>query len=243
MARRRCVCLSNNNTIESNKKDTDLWKCRRCGEEFEVEQGYRPVICHNLSCQNKKQFEALSGPYTYFDGKKFVPGRLGEELKGEFNFVTMEDSEEIYVYEDGVYRPRGESVIRETARAKLTNQLAREHYVNETVNHIKETTYVPREKFDETTHLLAVENGLLDVKNGVLRDFDPDKLLTSKLPVKYDPDADCPKIKEFLKETVKPEDMPVLQEFVGYCLLKDYTFHKALMLTGGGSNGKSTSLT
>ncbi|RLJ02728.1 MAG: hypothetical protein DRP11_02670, partial [Candidatus Aenigmatarchaeota archaeon] len=35
-------------------------------------------------------------------------------------------------------------------------------------------------------------------------------------------------------------DRKILLEFVGYCLYRQYHIHKALMLVGGGSNGKST---
>jgi putative DNA primase/helicase len=63
------------------------------------------------------------------------------------------------------------------------------------------------------------------------------------LPVRYDPNADCPKFKTFLAEVVpSPEDVKVLQEFFGYCLLRNCKFEKALMLVGSGANGKSTFL-
>lgn len=63
----------------------------------------------------------------------------------------------------------------------------------------------------------------------------------NKLPASYDPNADCPEIKKFHREiTNSEEDITVLEEAVAYCLYRAYFIAKALMLVGGGSNGKST---
>ncbi|MBS3778322.1 MAG: hypothetical protein KGY50_03400, partial [Candidatus Thermoplasmatota archaeon] len=59
-------------------------------------------------------------------------------------------------------------------------------------------------------------------------------------PVKYDPEADCPKIKQFLREVIDEKSIPCIQEFIGYCLYRDIPLHKAFMFLGGGKNGKST---
>jgi P4 family phage/plasmid primase-like protien len=65
----------------------------------------------------------------------------------------------------------------------------------------------------------------------------------NKLPVKYDPAADCPHIKNFLLEiAASEEDVKILLEVIGFCLYREYFIAKALMLVGGGSNGKSTFL-
>ncbi|MEW6069546.1 MAG: phage/plasmid primase, P4 family, partial [Candidatus Thermoplasmatota archaeon] len=65
---------------------------------------------------------------------------------------------------------------------------------------------------------------------------------TVKLPIKYKPEADCPKIKKFLSEILAEDDIPIIQELFGYALLKDYHIQKAFMFVGEGANGKSTLL-
>ena len=42
----------------------------------------------------------------------------------------------------------------------------------------------------------------------------------------------------FLNQVANPEDIPLLQEWFGYCFLPDYRFHKALWIHGEGRNGK-----
>jgi len=91
--------------------------------------------------------------------------------------------------------------------------------------------------------LIVVANGVLNVKTGQLEPFNPDYFVFNALPVGYDPNADCPKFKTFLGEVIpSPENIKVLQEFVGYCLTRNCKFEKAMMLVGEGANGKSTFL-
>nr|MDO8082851.1 phage/plasmid primase, P4 family [Candidatus Freyarchaeota archaeon] len=52
--------------------------------------------------------------------------------------------------------------------------------------------------------------------------------------------TDCPNIKQFLSEVVRAEDLPELQKFVGYCLMDNCRYQKALMLHGPMASGKST---
>lgn len=64
----------------------------------------------------------------------------------------------------------------------------------------------------------------------------------NKLPVKYDPDAKCPLIDEFLQDVLtEQDDRKVFYELGGFCLLKDYRFEKAFMFIGEGRNGKRKS--
>ena len=62
----------------------------------------------------------------------------------------------------------------------------------------------------------------------------------NRLTVAYNPDAPTPKKwLQFLSELLQPEDIPTLQEFLGYCLLPTTKGQKMLMLIGKGGEGKS----
>ena len=62
----------------------------------------------------------------------------------------------------------------------------------------------------------------------------------NRLTVSYNPDAPTPKRwLQFLSELLQPEDIPTLQEFLGYCLLPTPKGQKMLMLIGKGGEGKS----
>jgi len=225
-------------------ENLDKWKCLRCDEEFEHSGGVRPTVCPNPNCGRKGAFEALTGPFRFFEAGKFVPRLLGDGIMKNIHFATMEDTDEIYAFNGKVYVPNGEVSIKREAQNRL-GKLVRTNMVNETIDYIRRATFTPRERFDNNNphQVVAVENGLLEVKTQKLHDHTPDKLVTIYLPVRYDTNADCQNIKKFLTEIMDKKSVLVVTEFVGYCLLRSYQLHKALMLVGDGSNGKSTFLT
>lgn len=61
-----------------------------------------------------------------------------------------------------------------------------------------------------------------------------------RLAVAYHPDAPKPeRWLHFLSELLEPEDIPTLQEYLGYCLIPSTKGQKMMMLIGKGGEGKS----
>lgn len=80
-------------------------------------------------------------------------------------------------------------------------------------------------------------NGTLFL-NGQFRPYK--EYCTNRLPVRYNPDAPKPvHWLAFLSQLLYPEDVPTLQEFMGYCLIPSTKGQKMLFLTGKGGEGKS----
>ncbi len=66
------------------------------------------------------------------------------------------------------------------------------------------------------------------------------EICLNRLPVSYDPTAPMPfRWLLFLERLLYPEDIPTLQEYLGYCLLPTTRAQKMLMLIGQGGEGKS----
>ena len=62
----------------------------------------------------------------------------------------------------------------------------------------------------------------------------------NRLPVKYDPKAPAPVTwLRFVNELLYPEDIPTLQEYMGYCLIPSTKGQKMLLIRGKGGEGKS----
>ena len=62
----------------------------------------------------------------------------------------------------------------------------------------------------------------------------------NRLPVAYCPDAATPtRWLHFLDQLLYPEDIPTLQEYMGYCLIPTTKAQKMLFLIGKGGEGKS----
>lgn len=204
--------------------------CVGCGKE------YSKHFLENLEKVDDIEIDITQ----FFEGKDLKPELLGNHLLRISKFLTLKDNEEIYVYKNGIYENSGEVSINEYCKKNIPE--ITEHEVREVIFHIKSLTYRDREVLNSEKGLIWVKNGIIDVMNGNLMEFTPEMISTMKLPVMYDKDADCHKFKKFLSEVLLEGDIPVIQEWGGFCLLNDYRFHKALMLIGSGSNGKSTYL-
>jgi len=170
---------------------------------------------------------------------------LAQDVLQKIKIVTLRDTQDMYFYDEneGIWRPNAETKIHEIVKEFLGEYL-KTHYLNETLTAVKALTYIDRKTFESAPiHLIPVANGVLNLKTKELLPFSEEYFFTFKLPVEYKPGVDCPEIKKFLKEiTSHEDDAELLVEFAAYCLWRDYPIHKAFMLVGDGSNGKSTFL-
>ena len=177
----------------------------------------------------------------YLEEKRFIPKWLADEIMSIETFITLIDTKEIYVFQDGYYQRHGEQLIESLCEKNLGKEY-RKHRASEVVEYIRASTYTERE--NAPVNLIALKNGVYDLETDELRLHDRKHQFFSIIPVDYDPEAECPKIKKFLTEiTASQEDVQILEEVIGYCLFRDYRFHKVLILVGSGANGKSTFLT
>jgi P4 family phage/plasmid primase-like protien len=160
------------------------------------------------------------------------------DINSQFLFKTAIDIEEIYVYNNGIYEP-GEHKIKEYLE-RLHKQKATSHYVSEVLDHIRRSSYTNRSDFNKADAVIPVINGLLNLSTLTLEPFTPDRIFTYKLNVEYKPEAKCPQWEAFIKDVVDPEDLPALQEYLGYLLVPSMPMHKLMWFYGSGRNGKGT---
>lgn len=87
--------------------------------------------------------------------------------------------------------------------------------------------------------VLAVANGTLDLPSRQLSEEKQFSL--HRFPVAYDPAAPAPcYFQSFISSLLAPEDIPTLQEYLGYCLIPTTKAQKMMILVGRGGEGKST---
>ena len=94
------------------------------------------------------------------------------------------------------------------------------------------------EDFPPEPDRIHLSNGTLFL-DGTFVEGKP-KIVRNRFPVAYNPNAPKPVLwLQFLDGLLYPEDIPTLQEFLGYCLLPTTKGQKMLMLIGKGGEGKS----
>lgn len=182
--------------------------------------------------------EAFAKP-VFFKGTKFLFNQFAVFLKNNHHIIRLNG--QLHMYKDGIYVDGQEELenamihhLPELNRAKRTEVLS---YLNIL---IRDNTKAA------SANVIAFRNGLYNIKTGEFIDFTPDVVITNKIPWDYNPYAECSAIDEMLNNVAcgDIETKDLLEEIIGTCMYRSNTLAggKAFILTGQGSNGKSTYL-
>jgi putative DNA primase/helicase len=95
--------------------------------------------------------------------------------------------------------------------------------------------------WDVAPYLLAVENGVIDLRTAELRAGKPEDLLIRHVPHQYDPDAKCPRWDRFLDEVFAGDTELIehVHKAAGYSLTGSREEQVWWGLYGSGANGKT----
>lgn len=93
---------------------------------------------------------------------------------------------------------------------------------------------------EELSKYIVVNGGMVDWHAKEFLPWNPDYHTTVAFNVDYDKYATCPNFEQYLQDWLPDERVRmVIQEYLGYCLIPNTNFRKALFLYGKGRNGKS----
>lgn len=209
-----------------------------------VDKNHITELCDTVDSNYKKILDFEVNKQSPDSSEDEQEERIEDTLMQMFHFKTMNDTREIYYYDEsrGSYVSGGEIIIESQAEL-MTNGTVSTSTVNEAMNHIRRRTYTNRTDFHSSEpDILNLQNGLLNIGTLELKDHSSDQLSLVQLPVKYDREAKCPNILRFLGQVLHPQDVFTAMQIIGYCLYKTAEYEKAIMLVGSGSNGKSVFL-
>jgi putative DNA primase/helicase len=176
---------------------------------------------------------------TVADGRSlnFNARQLADELTAETPFA--QGGAGLYVYEDGTYKAGAKRNIERRIAVKLGDDW-KSRRAAEAVAYISATA--PELWDAPRLDHINLRNGLLDLGDSSLESHTPDFLSPLRIPVTYDPAAECPAIDKFLGEILDPELRELVYELAGYLVTADNSLQVAVMLLGTGANGKSSLL-
>ena len=127
-------------------------------------------------------------------------------LMTKYHFITIEETEEIYYYKDGVYVPGGEKLIAKETEEMFHFDL-RNNHLSEIKGHISRLTYVKHEELDADINIINLKNGLYDIDNDRLLKHTPAYYSINQKPIVYNKDAKPKRFIKFLQEVLYPKDI------------------------------------
>ena len=175
---------------------------------------------------------------TFFSDKgKFEFDKFAHWLVDTYSIVKIDGR--LHIYQDGVYVP-DESII-ESAMIGEIRKLS-DAQRKEVLKYLNILVLQNTKRSD--ARYIAFNNGIYDVYTSELLDFDPNFVITNKIPFDYNPNAESEVVNKTLNKLAcnDPEVRALLEEMIGYCFYTRNELGKAFVLIGDKANGKSTFL-
>lgn len=186
---------------------------------------------------NRKTAKSGRAARRSSDSTDFRHNEFAEELIEKYHIIEVNGV--LYVYRDGYYQADDKEI--EQCMIEMLPTIKQRQRA-EVLSYIKIKTHKKATEINANPYIINCENTRLDVRTGERLQFTPDAIEFARLPVKYDPSAECPELDATLKRVFCGDDelIRLFEEVVGYCLIKHAKYQVAVMLVGSGSNGKST---
>lgn len=173
----------------------------------------------------------------FFSGTTFLFDKFATFLKNNNHIIRINN--QLHIYKDGVYISGKAAMeaamiqhIPSLNRAKRTETF---EYLNICIQ--------DNINFDDADWI-AFENGIYNIFDDTFSEFSPEHIITNKIRWNYTPTAYSKAADDMLNRVSceDPQIRSLLEEMIGYCFYRRNELRKAFILTGDGSNGKSTFL-
>jgi putative DNA primase/helicase len=174
---------------------------------------------------------------SFFKGNSFLFDKFAVFLKNNHHIIKINN--QLHLFKDGIYVSGQDNIeaamiqhIPSLNRAKRTEVMA---YLDILIRDNTQPT---------DASLIAFRNGIYDIINDAFIPFSPEHIITNKIEWDYNPDAYYELTDNVLNKLAcqDKEIRALLEECIGYTFFRRNELGKFFILTGEGSNGKSTFL-
>jgi P4 family phage/plasmid primase-like protien len=176
--------------------------------------------------------------------KKVDIEKVSNYLLQKHNFKTWfgKKSDYCFNFDGKIYSTKSRGLVKVECE-ELLNSYCRKNLVEEIYDKIKRKSKIEREEFEKLdTNYIPLENGIWDIENKKLIPHSKDFNFTFLIPQEFHEDAKCPNWFKFIDESLYPEDIPVMQEWFGFLLYREYFIKKGIICVGEQNTGKSVLL-
>lgn len=171
----------------------------------------------------------------FFKGATFLFDKFAVFLKNNHHIIKINN--QLHLYKDGIY-VSGQDEIESAMIYHIPqlNRAKRKEVFDYLELLIRENTPI------ESANYIAFRNGVYNIENDELLPFSPDFIITNKIEWDYNPNA-YHELADKTLDKISCKDKSIrylLEECIGYTFYRRNEIGKFFMLTGDGSNGKST---
>ena len=186
------------------------------------------------------RYSYIDKKWLWYDSHKWCYDNEGmRERMADRAVEAMKAEAKIYIQSD-------EESGGDMAKAFEKHMKASRSYKARTsmLNMVQHHISILPEQLDRYKMVLNTPSGVLNLKNGELKEHKPEYYLTKITSVEYSDKADCPRWLAFLDEIFDGDKdlIRYIQKAVGYTLTGSTAEQCAFFLYGTGKNGKSTFL-
>ena len=174
---------------------------------------------------------------VFFKGNTFLFDKFATYIKNNNHIIRING--QLHLFKDGVYVPGQEEIEAVMIKhiSGLSNAKRSEVFKYLNLLLLDNSQIAP-------ANLIAFRNGIYDLNTITLQPFSPDVVITNRIPWDYNPAA-YSKLADKTLDNIAcndPQVRKILEECIGACFYRSNTLGdgKAFILTGEGSNGKST---
>lgn len=171
----------------------------------------------------------------FFKGTTFLFDKFAVFLKNNHHIIKINN--QLHLYKDGIYisgQDEIESVM--IYHIPQLNRAKRKEVFDYLELLIRDNTPI------ENANYIAFRNGVYNIENDELLSFSPEFIITNKIEWDYNPSA-YNELADHTFDKISCKDVKIrnlLEECIGYTFYRRSEIGKFFMLTGDGSNGKST---
>jgi len=174
---------------------------------------------------------------VFFKGTTFLFDKFATYIKNSNHIIRINN--QLHLYRDGIYISGQAEIEAEMIKhIPQLNRSKRTEVLSYLDIMIRENTPA------SPAHMIAFRNGILNIKDDSFIPFSPDIVITNRIEWDYNPHAYCELTDKTLDKIAcnDPNIRALLEEAAGFCMFRRNELGKAFILTGTGSNGKSTYL-
>lgn len=180
--------------------------------------------------------EAFEKPIFFINGKTFQHDVFAHYMAKNHHVVKIND--QLHIYHNGIYvndfKTIEAAMIREIPTLKKAQRKETIDYMDLFVENVRAAD----------ARYIAFANGLYDLASDTMKPFDPDIIVSNKIPWNYDSETYNELADTTLNKLACGDKSirALLEECIGYCFYRRNELGKAFILTGDRQNGKSTFL-